>query len=86
MVVSPHTQPAAAVGIVNKIREIPRRRGAQTEGYDGLGVVIVDAPNDSIAPVRLVTAPPAPQPGDVLHYDTMITRVANEYDTTFANI
>lgn len=86
MVVSPHTQPAATAGVVNKIREIPRRRGSQTEGYDGLGIVIVDCPNDSIAPVRLVTIPPAPQAGDVLHYDTMITRVANEYDTTFANI
>ena len=49
-------------------------------------LVVVDAANDSLTPITLVTTPPAPQPGDVLHYDTMITRVANEYDTTFVNI
>ena len=83
---SQHSQPAAAEGIVSKVREIPRRRGAQTEGYDGLGLVVVDAPNDNETPVTLVTSAPAPQEGDVLHYETMITRVANEYDTTFSEI
>lgn len=86
VVVSNHSQPAAVEGIISKVREIPRRRGTQTEGYDGLGLVVVDAPNDNVTPVRLVRDPPAPQPDDLLHYDTMITRVANEYDTTFANI
>jgi len=84
--VSQHAQPADAAGIVEKVREIPRRTGAQTEGYDGLGVVVINAPNDSITPVSLVCAPPAPPTGDVLHYDTMVTRVANEYDQAFRNI
>jgi hypothetical protein len=85
-VVSPHRQPGDTIGIIEKVREIPRRTGAATEGYDGLGVIVVDAKNDNVTPVTLVTTPPAVRVGDVLHYDTMVTRVANEYDTTFRNI
>jgi hypothetical protein len=85
-VLSKHRQPADAIGIIEKVREIPRRTGAAVEGYDGLGLVVVDAKNDNVNPVTLVTAPPAVRVGDVLHYDTMITRVANEYDTTFHQI
>lgn len=83
---SRHVQPAAAAGIIRKVREIPRRTGTQGEGYDGLGVVVVSVPNDGVTPVTLVTGPPAPARGDVLHYETMVTRVANEYDTTFRHI
>jgi hypothetical protein len=86
MVVSQHSQPADAAGVIAKVREIPRRTATQAEGYDGLGVVVVDAPNDGVTPVKLVTGPPAPPIGDVLHYDTMVTRVANEYDSAFRGI
>jgi hypothetical protein len=85
-VISRHAQPAASTGIIKKVREIPRRTRTQGEGYDGLGVVVVSAANDGVTPVSLVTGPPAPGRGDVLHYETMITRVANEYDTTFRHI
>lgn len=83
---STHVQPTAAAGIIRKVREIPRRTGVQAEGYDGLGVVVVSAPNDGVTPVTLVRGPPAPARGDVLHYETMVTRVANEYDTRFGHI
>jgi hypothetical protein len=83
---SRHNQPADTLSIIEKVREIPRRTGASTNGYDGLGVVVVNAVNDNVAPVTLVTVPPAVRVGDVLHYDTMVTRVANEYDTTFQHI
>lgn len=86
LVVSTHTQPDAAQGIIAKVREIPRRRGVQTEGYDGLGLIVVDAVNDNVTPVTLMVGPPAPAPGDILHYETMITRTAHEYDVSFANI
>lgn len=64
---------------------VPRRSDASARGYDGLGIVVVDAPNDG-TPVRLVTGEPAPQPGDNLHYDSMLRRVAGEYDATFRRI
>jgi hypothetical protein len=86
MDVSVHDQPRDTAETVAKVREIPRRTHTSGEGFDGLGVIVVDAPNDGTTPVTVVTTPPAPQPGDVLHYDTMLTRAANEYDATFAHI
>jgi hypothetical protein len=84
-VVSAHRQPRDAQGIIEKVREIPRRVGPSGNGYDGLAIVGVECVNDG-SPVTIVARPPAPQPGDIYHYETMITRVANEYDTTFQGI
>jgi hypothetical protein len=84
-VVSRHTQPRDAEGIVAKVREIPRRTGQGQNGYDGLAIVALDCANDG-TPVSLVPGSPAPQPGDIHHYDSMIARVATEYDTTFVNV
>lgn len=84
-VVSTHRQPRDAAGIVEKLREIPRRATSSENGYDGLAIVAIDCRNDG-SPVELVTSPPAPQPGDVYHYASMIGRVGNEYDTTFLNV
>lgn len=85
-VVSAHRQPADALKTITKIRELPRRSGAAGHGFDGLGVVVVSAVNDGKTAIDLVATSPAPQPGDVLHYETMITRVANEYDATWKMI
>lgn len=85
-VISRHSQPAAAAAVVAKVKEIPRRTGSATEGYDGLAIIVVSAPNDGKSPVTLVSLPPAPMPGEIFYYDNMVTRVANEYDTTFKSI
>jgi hypothetical protein len=86
VVLSKHSQPAAAAAVVAKVKEIPRRTASATEGYDGLGIIVISAINDGSSPVSLVAAPPAPPQGDIFYYDNMITRVANEYDTTFKSI
>lgn len=86
VVLSKHSQPAAAAAVVAKVREIPRRTASTTEGYDGLGIIVISATNDGTTPVSLITAPPAPPCSDIFYYDNMITRVANEYDTTFKSI
>lgn len=82
---SVHKQPQALQAALRAVGHLPRRSDASARGYDGLGVVVVDARNDG-TPVRLVTEPPAPQPGDNLHYDSMLRRVAGEYDSTFRRI
>lgn len=84
-VISTHKQPNDAAGVVSKLEEIPRRISETTHGFDGLGIVLVEAANDG-SPVQLVAAPPAPQPGDIFYYDDMISRVANEYDSRFTHI
>lgn len=80
-----HRQPHATEVALRAVGQLPRRSDASARGYDGLGIVVVDAQNDG-TPVSLVTDPPAPQPGDNLHYDSMLRRVAGEYDSTFRRI
>lgn len=84
-VVSEEPQPRSLQRTIEKMAEIPRRSNVRENGFDGLGVVVVQGVNDG-TPFTQVAAPPAPQPGDTFHYDMMITRMANEYDTTFASI
>jgi hypothetical protein len=86
LVVTVHRQPDAAEHSINVVKGLPRRSGTSGTGYDGLAIVVIDMINDGITPVTLVTAPPAPQPGDIFNYDAMLTRVANEYDAAFARV
>lgn len=83
--VSKHHQPSDTERVLKKVAEIPRRSGQVGNGFDAIGVTVLDLRNDG-SPVGLVTSPPAPQPGDNFHYESMIARMANEYDTTFAKI
>lgn len=84
-VVNRHRQPAAAEAVDAKVRELPTRTRSGEEGYDALGIVVVDCANDG-TPVTVVSTPPAPDPRDPLHYDQMLQRVAHQYDTRFAGI
>lgn len=75
---SSHTQPKAAEITLEKIRKLPRRAKIGTAGYDALASVVVDCVNDG-SPVTLHAASPSPQPGDLLHYDSMIDRLCSTY-------
>lgn len=83
--ISEEPQPRSLVRTLEKIAEIPRRSNVRETGFDGLGVVVIEGVNDG-TPFALVTAKPAPQPGDPFHYGGMIARMANEYDTSFSSI
>ncbi len=78
-------QPRSLSRTLEKLAEMPRRSNTRETGFDGVGVVVIDGANDG-SPFSLVTAPPAPQPGEAFHYDGMIVRMANEYDTSFSSI
>ena len=80
-----HKQPAATIGVNEKVRELPTRTKTSEEGYDALGIVVVDCKNDG-SPMTLVTKPPAPPSSDLYHYDQMVRRAAQIYDTRFAGI
>lgn len=82
---SRHKQPFSAQITTRKIEEIPRRSRKGEEGYDALGIVVIDFKNDG-TPVELVSKPPAPRPGDVYHYGTMISRVSAAYATRFGSL
>lgn len=78
-------QPRSVERTLAKVAEMPRRSNVRENGFDGIGVVVIDGSNDG-TPFTLMTDAPAPQPGDAFHYDEMIARMANEYDTTFLEI
>jgi hypothetical protein len=80
-----HRQPGDTERVVQKVKEIPRRSASSEVGFDGVGITVIDFRNDG-GPVEIVSAPPAPKPGDSFHYGNMIVRMANEYDTTFRDI
>lgn len=80
--VSIHRQPHDTQRVLDKVAELPRRTGTTGAGFDGIGVTVIDFKNHG-GRVDIVSNPPAPQPGDAFHYDTMIVRMANEYDSRF---
>jgi hypothetical protein len=82
---SQHKQPRDAQLAIDKIRQLPRRSKVDDRGYDALSIIVVDMPNDG-APVQLVQKPPAPQQGDIYHYDTMIARLSGIYATRFKDL
>lgn len=83
--VSEHSQPKDTLRVLEKIAELPRRTSTTGVGFDGLGVTVLDFENLG-GPVDLVEAPPAPQLGDPFHYESMIVRMSNEYDSRFHGI
>jgi len=82
---SSHRQPRDAQLAIDKIKQLPRRAKVGDVGYDALSIVVIDMPNDG-SPVALVEGPPAPRPGDIYHYDTMIARLSGLYATRFKDL
>ena len=84
-VVSKHKQPQNAIAIMEKLREVPRRARDGEEGFDAFAVVVVDCRNDG-SPVRLITDIPAPQPGEIYHYEWTVLRLAQLYEQKYRDI
>lgn len=80
--VSEHDQPRVTRRVVEKVKEIQRRSSTGEVGFDAIGLVLVACVNDGTA-VEVVTDDPAPQPGQLLHYDAMIRRIAKLYESRF---
>ena len=82
---SQHKQPRDAQLAIGKIKQLPRRSKVGDVGYDALSIVVIDMPNDG-TPVALVKGAPAPQQGDIYHYETMIARLSGIYATRFKDL
>jgi len=78
-----HDQPKQLGITVDHVRGLPRRADTSVPGFDALGVVILNVSNVQGEAVSVVTEPPAPQPGDVLHYESLINRLAGSYSARF---
>jgi hypothetical protein len=78
---SAHKQPDATIRVIEKVHQIPRTKRQGETGFDAMGLVVVDCLNDGKTPVKLHTEKPAPQPGDIFHYESMVQRLAELYRT-----
>jgi hypothetical protein len=83
--VSAHEQPKDTIGVIEKVREIPRRSRTGEEGFDALAIAVIECVNDG-SPVSLVAHAPAPEPGDTFHYEQMVRRVAQLYESRFPRL
>lgn len=83
--VSKHRQPDDAIRAIEKVKEIRRRGRPGEEGFDALAIVVIECRNDE-TPVRLVTASPAPAQSSILHYESMILRLGQLYQSRFASL
>ncbi len=83
--VNRHDQPKDTERVIEKILKLPRSSGTGKKGYDAIGLTVVDMRNDG-GPVELIESPPAPQPGDILHYDQMIGRIRSRYTARFPQV
>lgn len=79
-----HRQPEAAASLIRKLRELPRRAGPGSIGFDALGILAIHLRNDGSA-VTLVPGEPGPSETDTDSYDAMIVRAASTYDYRFAS-
>lgn len=62
------------------LRALPSRSTPdQVAGLEANGAILVDHDNVNLRKTRLVTASPAPQVGDPLHYDTFLRRICDRY-------
>ncbi len=82
---SHHKQPRDASLAIAKAEQLPRRSRLGDVGFDAFATIVIDCRNDG-STVDLVTTPPAPQPGTIYHYATMIDRLGHIYATRFKDI
>lgn len=83
--VSLHRQPQDAFRAVQKLKNIPRRRSIDEEGYDALAILVVSARNDGSA-WKLVDDLEygAPESASIWNYVAVVQRIAELYRERFA--
>lgn len=78
-VVTHHNQPHDWHSVIDKVRDLQLRSAIREEGFDAVGIVAINLPNDHTA-ATLVDDPAALQN---YQYDQMIDRVAYLYEARF---
>jgi len=67
---------------VTEMRNVATSGGASSFGMDAKSVIVVAVDNMG-TPVSYLRVPPAPQPGDPLHYDSFLRRLCDDYSSRF---
>jgi hypothetical protein len=80
--ISKHRQPKAAADVVGHLRGLKIRDSISDVGFDAFCSIVIDC--DNVACAKLWTSQPAPQPGDLDHYNTFVDRIARFYEARFS--
>jgi hypothetical protein len=79
-----HRDPQALVEhCVDELRAVSSRGGSTGYGLEARCAIVVEVDNVDYSRARFVTAPPAPQVGDPLHYDAFIRTICQHYTQRF---
>lgn len=68
---------------VREVQGITTRSGAHGPGLDAKALLVVEHDNQNLQATRFETAPPAPQTGSSIHYDTFIQRLCSRWRERF---
>ena len=79
--ISAHRKVTELVGqTLGLLRSLPARSSRdEGAGLEANGAIVVDHDNITLDHTRLVSASPAPQVGDPLHYDSFVRRICDRY-------
>lgn len=83
--VSRHNQPRSVELILEGLRNLQRRAKVGDEGFDAIGVEVIDCKNDGTR-VEVVDGAPAPSATDDFEYRRFVNRVAHLYSSRFASV
>jgi hypothetical protein len=81
---SEHRQPYVTEKMVTHLQGLPVRNEVGEVGFDAYCTVIVDCDNQGRATIW--EDPPAPQPGDINHYETFLRNISKAYEERFASL
>lgn len=84
LVFNEHKQPEAALKVLEKMMELPRRSDEKQVGFDAVGITMINCRNDG-SPITINEAVNA-QVGSIVRYDALIQRLAHLYATKFGSI
>lgn len=82
--VTKHNQPHVAERMVQHLRGLQVREKVEDGGFDAYCSIVIDC--DNLHDASLWLDPPAPQAGDIDHYDTFISRMVNFYTERFSSL
>ena len=83
-VVTAHENPLKLVAhCISELRSVSTRGGPTGYGLEAQCAIVVAVSNMEV-PAEYIIAPPAPQVGDPLHYDSFIRRICDAYQQRFA--
>jgi hypothetical protein len=78
------TAHAKAEGVVNQVKMVNFSPHVGAKGIDAKCAIVVEMDNINLASTKYVNkAPPAPPPGDPLHWDSFIRRICKLYSDRF---